>query len=201
MGGGKMMGIDALFVARQAILMSVVAGLGLASAAAQEKGAAGPSESVTRADRVRAASPPPPDFHTKPMTTANAPAGGAQPQSSIDRGNPLWAISLASLTATRQRPIFSPSRRPPPRRDGGPNQMAASTAARPGRPPLVLVGAIAGESGGLAILLDETSKRIVRLKRGESHSGWTLRQVKGREATLQRDRDTAILALPGPSAK
>jgi hypothetical protein len=76
-----------------------------------------------------------------------------------------------------------------------------SAATRPGRPLLALVGAIAGESDGIAILLDERSKRIVRLKTGESHSGWTLRLVKAREALLQRDRDTAVLALPGPPAK
>src|SRR5436309_11189786 len=29
------------------------------------------------------------------------------------RGNPLWRISLQSLSATRERPIFLPSRRPP----------------------------------------------------------------------------------------
>ena len=28
-------------------------------------------------------------------------------------GNPLWAIPLRALTVTRDRPIFSPSRRPP----------------------------------------------------------------------------------------
>ena len=28
-------------------------------------------------------------------------------------GNPLWAIPLSSLTATRERPIFLPSRRAP----------------------------------------------------------------------------------------
>src|SRR5215831_17659551 len=31
------------------------------------------------------------------------------------RGNPLWAVPLADLSATRERPIFSPSRRPPAR--------------------------------------------------------------------------------------
>src|SRR3954467_6929548 len=39
------------------------------------------------------------------LTAAGAPV---QPM-----GNPLWGISLNALTATRERPIFSPSRRPP----------------------------------------------------------------------------------------
>jgi general secretion pathway protein N len=29
-------------------------------------------------------------------------------------GNPLWGVTLHSLSATRERPIFAPSRRPPP---------------------------------------------------------------------------------------
>jgi hypothetical protein len=33
--------------------------------------------------------------------------------SEIPSGNPLWAIPLKELSATRERPIFSPSRRAP----------------------------------------------------------------------------------------
>ena len=32
---------------------------------------------------------------------------------SVPSANPLWTIPLSSLTATRERPLFSPSRRPP----------------------------------------------------------------------------------------
>ena len=51
---------------------------------------------------------------------------------------------------------------------------------------LLLVGAIAGETEGIAIFLDHTTKGTIRLKTGEGHLGWTLRQVKGREAILRR---------------
>jgi len=40
---------------------------------------------------------------------ANSPARAGREV----RGNPLWAIPLASLNATRERPIFLPSRRAP----------------------------------------------------------------------------------------
>ena len=66
----------------------------------------------------------------------------------------------------------------------------------PNRPPLALVGAIAEEHEGIAIFLDETTKRIIRLKTGESHDGWTLRSVRGREVTLQKDHQTAVVGLP-----
>src|SRR5262249_7544809 len=50
-----------------------------------------------------------------------------------------------------------------------------------------------------AVFLDQTTRDIVRLRTGESHVGWVLRSVKGREATLQKDRETILLALPAPN--
>ena len=58
------------------------------------------------------------------------------------------------------------------------------------------MGVFAGENEGIAILLDGTTKRIIRLKTGESYAGWTLQAVKAREAILQNQQKTAILVLP-----
>jgi general secretion pathway protein N len=120
------------------------------------------------------------------------------------RGNPLWAIPLKSLTATRERPIFLPSRRAPaPPVIAGPPPAAAPPppppAPEPERPRLSLVGAVVGDSEGIAIFLDQSNQGIIRLRTGENHLGWTLSAVKGREATLQKGRETMQLALPGPN--
>jgi hypothetical protein len=56
------------------------------------------------------------------------------------------------------------------------------------------VGTISGEHAGIAIFLD-AAKGIVRLKIGESYLGWTLEEVRGREATLKKDRETAVIAI------
>ena len=69
------------------------------------------------------------------------------------------------------------------------------------QPRLALVGAIAGETDGIAVFIEATTKQIVRLKIGEGHDGWILRLVKGREATLQHNRETAILAIANAPAK
>jgi len=66
------------------------------------------------------------------------------------------------------------------------------------RPPLALLGAIAGETEGVAIFLDQTTKGTIRLKTGEGHLGWTLRSVKGREAILQKELKTAVFTIPNP---
>jgi general secretion pathway protein N len=118
------------------------------------------------------------------------------------RGNPLWAVPLKSLTATRERPIFLPSRRAfAPAIAGPPPAPAAPPVGpkEPDRPRLALVGAVVGEAEGIAVFLDQTNQAIVRLRTGENHSGWILRSVRGREATLQKDRETVLLALPAPT--
>jgi hypothetical protein len=136
------------------------------------------------------------------LPVADPPSSYISIQTSTGRGNPLWAVPVASLTATRERPIFSPSRRPPAVVDP-PRLQAESTPInfQSRQPLLSLLGAIAGEAEGIAIFLDETTKGIVRLKTGESHSGWVLRSVQGAEVTLQRGPETAIVAIPNPLAK
>ena len=124
------------------------------------------------------------------------PAGQLWPPEANGRPNPLWAVPIASLTATRERPIFSPSRRPPA--VVAPQRLLRDN--EPNRPLLALVGTVAAAPEGIAIFQDEKSKGIVRLRMGESHSGWTLTAVKAREATLLRGHETAVLVIPSPPA-
>jgi hypothetical protein len=117
-------------------------------------------------------------------------------------GNPLWAIPLDSLSATRQRPIFLPSRRPPaPAVAAAPHmepEKPASVPVEPDRPPLSLVGVVTGLADGFAVFLNVTTHDIIRLKLGEGHDGWILRSVKGREAVLEKNHKTAVIGLPTP---
>jgi hypothetical protein len=113
--------------------------------------------------------------------------------------NPVAGTAVASLSATQERPVFSPSRRRPP---PAPVPVAASPAvSAPQRPTLALVGVVAGEGDAFAIFLEEKTKAVIRLKRGESHSGWTLRDVHGREATLERGQESEVLAIVLPAAR
>src|SRR5262245_7427318 len=54
-------------------------------------------------------------------------------------GNPLWQIPVTSLSTTRERPIFSPSRRPPPTVNAPIAPSKPLAVAGPDRPPLSLV--------------------------------------------------------------
>ncbi len=133
-----------------------------------------------------------------PMATL--PPGDVWPRQAIGRPNPLWAIPITSLTATQERPIFSPSRRPPPVVASPASQPSAVQASEPNRPLLALVGTVAAVPDGIAIFQDEKSKDIVRLRTGETHSGWTLTEVKAREATLLRGHEAAVMVIPSPPA-
>ena len=115
------------------------------------------------------------------------------------RGNPLWAIPLRDLSATRERPVFSPSRRPPaPAVAAAPYTPPPPPAkpAEPERPQLSLVGTIAGGREGFGIFLDRLANTVLRLKTGEGHKGWILREVRSRETVLEKGDKTATLALP-----
>jgi general secretion pathway protein N len=134
---------------------------------------------------------PPPDVTAKPAETPTVAA------------NPLWAIPLSALTATRTRPLFTPSRRAP-----APAVASVPVAAPrpPSQPPavpqhpnLTLVGTVAGESEGIAVFVDPTTRDTVRLRTGEGHSGWILQSVARSAATLQKGGQTETLALPRPN--
>jgi len=129
------------------------------------------------------------------------PSGVATPAAPRARGNPLWSIPLATLSATRERPLFSPSRRPRLLQLAAAPSSPAPTGDQNPRPSLTLVGAIAGDAEGMAIFLDNNSKRLVRLKTGESHSGWILQLVQRREVVLQRGQHRIILPLATTAAQ
>jgi hypothetical protein len=117
-------------------------------------------------------------------------------------GNPLWALPLTQLSTTRERPIFSPSRRPPPR----PTIVAPVAIQQPVKPPeperptVSLLGTIIGTNADdrIAVFLEAGTLNIVRLRVGEDHQGWVLRLVKAREATLVKNSDPVVLEMPPP---
>jgi len=133
---------------------------------------------------------------------AHAAALDAPLADSTAPGNPLWTIPLNRLTATRERPLFAPSRRPPAQ------ALPAVIANVPPPPPPVaeleqlglrLLGTIAGRDGGIAICLNLATSEVVRVRTGESFAGWNLRAVRGREATFEKASRQEVLcpALAG----
>jgi general secretion pathway protein N len=120
-------------------------------------------------------------------------------------GNPLWSVPLSVLTVTQERPIFSASRRPPPRAVAGPRiePVIVPVAQKPAEiehPPLALIGAVVGDGDAIAVFLDRNNQGIVRLRAGDSHGGWVLSSVLRREVTLKKADLTEVLELQRPNA-
>lgn len=185
---------------KQLVALGLVVGLGFASAHSQEWTKIQDKTQDKTQDTRAALRIAPIDPPKTPVAAARHDDPGVNISSNATGrptgGNPLWQIPLSSLNATRERPIFSPSRRPPPIVNSPVEAAKPLVVAGPDRPPLSLIGAIAGDDDGIAIFLDQTTKAITRVKTGDSHAGWVLRTVKGREAMLEKDRQTIVLALP-----
>ena len=119
-------------------------------------------------------------------------------------GNPLWAVALESLTETRARPIFSPSRRPP-----SPPVVAAAPPPRPTPSPpreperlkLTLLGTVIGVSARIAVFVDEASKEVIRMRTGESHDGWILRSIHRRAANFKKNDQEMTLRFAPPASE
>ena len=141
------------------------------------------------------------DQSVNPPATDARRAAPKTPQA-MPTGNPLWTIPLTQLAVTRDRPIFSPSRRPPAPVAAAPIYVPPPAPrvakAEPDRPPLILVGTIAGEKDAIAVFVLQGTGTTIRLHPNESHEGWVLLSVQGREATMSKGGASAVMALAPP---
>jgi hypothetical protein len=114
--------------------------------------------------------------------------------------NPLPRIPMNSLSVTRERPLFSVSRRPPapPPAPTPPAHIEAPPPTESGGPPFTLSGTAIGGSRDVAVMNDETTKSFVRLHVGEAAAGWNLRAIDRRTVTLEKDGRIVVVSLPAP---
>jgi hypothetical protein len=176
---------------RTIVVMFVMTAVGLATAASQEGTKTLPGIALT----------PLPGNRNNDLSASSGSPSGSADLLKLQRsaaGNPLWSIPLSSLNATRERPVFTPSRRPA--------TIGATPLAQPlaivsqNRPQFALVGAILGDDE-VAILIDEGTKSIARVKKGESYLGWTLHVLEQRKAILHKGPEAMVLTLANSQAK
>lgn len=134
-----------------------------------------------------------------PLAAQNlAAAGIPEARQAPPGGNPLWGIPMDALSATRERPIFSASRRPPA---PPPPPMPVAEAPPPPppppeHPPFTLVGTAIGPAQSVALVLDQTTRSLVRLHVGEAASGWYLRSVELRTMTVEKNSQIVTVSFP-----
>jgi len=118
--------------------------------------------------------------------------------------NPLDALQLEALTATRERPLFRPDRHAPALVPiATPTPEPPPTDDHPvalGPPPFDLVGAVVGRDMAIALLRNHATNEVVRLRQGDDADGWRIGAIALRTVTLERDGRTQSLALSAPVA-
>ena len=99
--------------------------------------------------------------------------------------NPLAAHALEDFAATRDRPLFTPSRRPfvaPP--------VARAEAPPPPPPPppeLTFFGTLVDAEGASAIVRGGPSEKPVHVHVGDMVGGWKIAMIDDRQIVLSRD--------------
>lgn len=116
-------------------------------------------------------------------------------------GNPVGLQPLPELSATTDKPLFSPARRPPPK------PVAAVARQEPPPPPLpppdVVVLGIVSENGDgrAAIRAAAVSDKVMRVRPGDDVSGWKVDRIEPRRLVLVQGERSVDFALFGAGAK
>jgi len=109
--------------------------------------------------------------------------------------NPLAAQSMEGLSASVDRPLFSPSRRasaPPPL----PVAQVPAPPAPPSPPPnVVLVGIVMDGERARAVIRTGAEQKILRARIGDDVGGWKVAQIEGRKLVLSLDDRLATFTL------
>lgn len=100
--------------------------------------------------------------------------------------NEVWVPSLNTLSGFRDRPLFSPSRKPTP---VSVIPIAVDVvAAEPEEFSAILIGIISDQKGnGFALVQDRQSGEHVKVVTGALYHGWTLIVLTRHSAIFERD--------------
>jgi hypothetical protein len=135
--------------------------------------------------RVRTQTLPQTPTQTKdqPQVQAHAPTAGP--------ASPLAAYPLDRLSSTRQRPLFSPGRRPP-----APPPAPIIAAAPPPPPPnLILFGTIMDADDARAIVGVGNTDKTRRVRIGDDIGGWKVTEIEERQVVLSLNDRSATFTL------
>jgi hypothetical protein len=120
----------------------------------------------------------------------------AQTKPSTALDNPVAALSLDQLSVTRERPLFSPTRR-------APRPLTVMSIVRPLPPPLPpspppkieLYGTIIDAADALAIVVSTADNQTVRLRLGDEIGGWKVIVIDQRKLVLSHDERVAEFTI------
>jgi hypothetical protein len=130
------------------------------------------------------------------------PPDAVQPELAI--ANPVATLVLASLSATRDRPLFSSSRRPPQAPFVRLIEPPPVPPVAPAPPPsIALIGVIMEANGSFAVVRAGTqagtnqaaANKSIRVRIGDQIDGWMVTQIADLQLVLSRDGRVANFSM------
>jgi hypothetical protein len=100
--------------------------------------------------------------------------------------SPLSQQPLEQLSATRERPLFSPTRHPPP----APVSVVEGPPPPPPPPPppdVALFGVVMDGEQARAVIRASPTDKTTRVGIGDDVGGWKVAQIEGRKLVLSLD--------------
>jgi hypothetical protein len=111
--------------------------------------------------------------------------------------SPVAALSLERFSATRERPLFSPTRRPPP----APPAPVVSPPSPPAPPKIALLGTVMDAGEARALVKLEGTDKMLRLRIGDNIGGWKVTEIETRTLVVSReDRSASFTLFSGQGA-
>jgi hypothetical protein len=110
----------------------------------------------------------------------------AMPMPNDGTVNPLASLDKQSLRDMTERPLFTPTRRPPP--DPAPTQAEPAFAPppAPSSPEFTLLGIIRNGDRATALLRSRSDGRNLRVEAGDTIGGWEIAAVETVSVKLKR---------------
>jgi hypothetical protein len=137
------------------------------------------------------------------IATLPAPAADPAPRTESHRDgtppvNPLAAQPLERMSNTRDRPLFSPTRRPP----RPPPVVAVAPPPPPPPPDVALLGVVMDGEDARAVVRTGPAAKVLRVGIGDDIGGWKVGQIEARQLVLLLDGRTATFTMfTGSNAK
>jgi hypothetical protein len=131
-----------------------------------------------------------------------AHAADSPANSDVAISNPVELQPLRELSATRDKPLFSATRRPPPKPVASISRVEPPPPPPP--PPSVVVLGIVSENGdGRAAIRagKGDGDKVLRVRAGDDVSGWKVERIEPRRLVLTQGERSVDFALFGGGAK
>ena len=136
-----------------------------------------------------------------PFMAEPPPASSARAEKPVESlsDTPLQNPAISTFAEIVERPLFTQSRRPAPKKD----TKVAEAAVKP--ETFELIGVIISPVGRMALLRTLATSEIVRAVEGQNVGGWEVRTIKPTQVVLQQGDDSQVLkineAVAPPAAK